>query len=240
MVRIARDANVADRIWTKTNGSLLGPEVNEQLVTSGLDMIHISIEQVSVEGYERVAKVRLDYEKLKTNIADLYARRGDMKLTIKMADSGVSEDESKRFFDEFGPISDFIGIEKLFQWSYGGLKDFQMGTTPDTYDGLPLVNKIACAFPLYVLAVNADGSVSVCCNDWAYKTSVGRVGDRTLMEIWNSDELHEFRKMHLEGRRAANRACADCYYLRTAPDNIDAHRMTILERLENSRGTLRD
>ena len=42
MVRYARDAGIADRIWTKTNGSMLTPELNERIVDAGLDMICIS------------------------------------------------------------------------------------------------------------------------------------------------------------------------------------------------------
>lgn len=236
MVRYAKQANISERIWTKTNASFLNPVLNAAIIDAGLDMIHISIEHVNSEGYKSVADVSLDYENLRTNIRDLYDRRGNCEIYIKIADSGLSQDDVKKFYDDFGDRSTHIAVEKLMGWSYSNLKDFTLGIQSETYDGLPLVEKIACAYPFYVLAVNSDGSVSVCGNDWAYKTVVGNVTVKSLVEIWNDEPLFEIRKLHLTGNRAKNPACGDCYYLKIVPDNIDEHRQEMLHALAAGRG----
>lgn len=231
MVALAKSSGVAERVWTKTNAVALNPELNRKLVAAGLDMIHISVEAVSSEGYWKVAKARVDYEKFKANIKDFYDNRGDCGMYIKIADTSLTPEETAKFYEDFEPISTHCAVEKLMGWSNSGLKDFTLGTNPDTYDGLPLVDKKVCAYPFYVMAVNSDASVSLCGNDWSYKTAVGDVSKQSLMEIWNGDALREFRLMHLEGRRRDNEACGDCYYLRIVPDNLDPYSEQIAERL---------
>ncbi len=234
MVKYAKDADVSERVWTKTNGALLNPELNSQLIEAGLDMIHISVEAVSEKGYFEIANVKIDYEKFRENIADFYKKRKNCKMYIKIVDTNLSEKEKEKFYNDFQDICDYISIEKLMGWSYSDLKDFTLGISSDTYDGLPLVKKEVCAYPFYVLAVNADCSVSVCGNDWAYQTAVGNVKKQSLKEIWNSKELYELRKMFLEFRRSENPACANCYYLQIVPDNLDEYAQMILQNLNKA------
>jgi radical SAM protein with 4Fe4S-binding SPASM domain len=234
MVKILKEANVTERIWTKTNGSALCPKLNQRLIDAGIDMICISVEAVSAEGYLQIAKAKIDYETFRDNVADLYRRRNKCEIYVKIADSGLTQDEIEKFYADFQPISTKIAVEKLMGWSLSDIKDFTLGTNPDTYDGLPLIQKKVCAYPFYVLAVNADGSVSLCGNDWAHGTVVGNVKEQSLFEIWHGESLFRFRKKMLEGRRKEIPACASCYYLQIVPDNIDAHSEAILNHLKNS------
>ena len=239
MVRYARDSKICDRIWTKTNGALLNPELNMKLVNCGLTWMGISVEAVSSEKYLKVSGAHLDYEKFKENIKDLYTRtNSDLHLYIKIADSGLSEEEKKKFYDDFSPICDTIAIEKLMGWSYSSVKDFTLGLHPDTYDGLPFTEKDVCAYPFYVLAVNFNGSVSLCGNDWSHSTVVGNLNSDSILDIWNGENLYNFRKMLLTGNRCQNRACGDCYYLKIVPDNIDNNRDAILEKLTIQRNMI--
>jgi radical SAM protein with 4Fe4S-binding SPASM domain len=235
MVEYLKRADIADRIWTKTNGSRLSPELNERLIAAGLDMICISVESVSSEGYHQIADVDLDYDAFRENVRDLFQRRRDCEIYIKIADSGLTKEQTAKFYADFQEISTYIGVESLMGWSFSSIKDFTLGTHPTTYDGLPLIPKVACAYPLYVMAVNFNGSVSMCGNDWSHNTVVGDASKQSLKEIWNGEAMFQFRKMMLEGRRSENRACGDCYYLQIVPDNIDEHRSNILEKLRRAR-----
>jgi radical SAM protein with 4Fe4S-binding SPASM domain len=235
MIRALKSADVADRIWTKSNGALLSPELNRELVSCGLDLICISVEAVSGEGYRRIAGVELDYDRFRENVADLYARRGPMELYVKIADTNLDEDDLRKFYADFQPISTHVGVEKLMGWSNSGLKDFTLGTKPSTYDGLPFVPKDVCAYPFYVLAVNSDGSVSVCGNDWSHGAAVGNVREQDLLEIWNGDALFDLRRRMLDGERHRIPACADCYYLQIVPDNLDPYRHELSQRLGAAR-----
>lgn len=235
MVALAKSSGVSERVWTKTNGAALNPDLNRRLVAAGLDMIHISVEAVSSDGYLRIAKSQIDYNQFKDNLADFYENRGNCGVYIKIADTSLTPEEVSKFYNDFQGISTHCSVEKLMGWSNSGLKDFTLGTNPNTYDGLPLVEKEVCAYPFYVMAINADYSVSLCGNDWSYKTSVGNVKDQSLLEIWNSEELRSFRLMHLEGRRCENDACRDCYYLRIVPDNLDPYAEHLAQVLRNAK-----
>ncbi len=64
------------------------------------------------------------------------------------------------------------------------------------------------------MAINFNGLVSVCCIDWSYKTIIGNVVNKSLLEIWNNSRIYEFKKMHAEMRRNENPACKNCEYFR--------------------------
>src|SRR5512139_291346 len=74
MLGYARDAHIAKKLWIKTNGSKLSPKFNQGMIENGLDNIGISVEHVHAEGYLARSKVKFNYEKLRENVADLYAR----------------------------------------------------------------------------------------------------------------------------------------------------------------------
>lgn len=232
MVRIVKDAKITDRIWTKSNGALLTPELSRQIVDAGLTWIGISVEAVSKEGYKDIAKVDIDYEQLKENIKYLYEYSGNKCIVhTKIINYGQPKEEIERFYQEFESISHTCAVENLMGWSYSNIKDFTLGTKSDTYDGLPFTQKDVCPYPFYVMAINSNGQVSLCGNDWSHNTAVGDVNKQTLQEIWNGETLFNFRKMLLEGRRYENKACGECYYLKIVPDNIDPYREQILNNL---------
>jgi radical SAM protein with 4Fe4S-binding SPASM domain len=234
MIRYARSKNggVAEQYWLTTNGSLLNPALNLELIDAGLDLIRISIESVSSEGYHSIAKVRLDYDKLRSNIADLFAHRQNCKIHVKIVDTNLSVAEKEKFYDDFTDIATSVHIDSLMGWSMSDTKDFTLGNTPQASpDGAELITKEVCPFPFYTLTINFDGTVSVCCVDWSHSTIVGDLKYQSIQDIWNGAELFKFRKMHLEYRRSENRACADCQYLNTLQDNIDDAAPAILSNL---------
>ena len=239
MVSIARQSGIAERIWTKTNGSLLSPSLNRKLVNAGLDHICISIEAVNKQGYLDIAGVDIDYGALLDNIGDFYLNRGNCEVYIKIADVNLTDEQVAQFYSDFQPISTHIGVEKLMGWSNSGVKDFTLGTNPDTYDGLHFTDKEVCAYPFYVMAVNSDGTVSVCGNDWSQQTIVGDVNSESLINIWNGDMLYHFRMMMLNKKRKKNKACGDCYYLRIVPDNIDDKCELIMSNLTAAKSSLK-
>jgi len=229
MVKYAKDMGVAEEIWVKTNGVLLDPKYNERLVNCGLDMIGISVCHVNKKGYLNVCGVHIDYEIFRVDIADLFNRHF-CYVYVKIADFGLSKEEKEKFYDDFESICDYIAIEGLHGWSMSSVKDFTLGTK-NTFDGTPLTEKIACPWTLYAMTINWNGTVSLCNEDWAHKTIIGDIKEKSLKEIWNGEEVYQFRKMHLENRRHENEACKDCYYLKVLPDNIDEHREEILDKL---------
>lgn len=229
MIAAAKEAGA--EVWTTTNGALLRPELNERLVSAGLDLVKISIQGVTSDAYLRVAKTALDYDALRANVADLFARRRQLRVHVKIVDTGLSADERAKFLADWTPIASSVHIDSLMGWSASDTFDWTLGTEPQTGpNDEPLVDRKVCPLPFYTLSVNFDGSVSVCCVDWSHATVVGHVNDG-LAAVWHGARLREFRKLHLDGKRSEHTACGNCQYVRTLADDLDEHASEIRERL---------
>jgi radical SAM protein with 4Fe4S-binding SPASM domain len=233
MVRYMRDAQVTESIWVKTNGQLLKPDLNEQLVSCGLDMIGVSVTGVNAQMFLDIAKVKIDYEEYRAGVLDLYQRsRGtDTKISTKIADTGLSAEQKQKFIDDFSDRCDFIAIEGLHGWSTSEVFDFRLGTN-QSFDGTPRSPKIACPLVLYMLAVSSNGDVSICNDDAFHLHGLGNIKTESLIDIWNGARLREFRLMHLEGRKHENAACKNCDYSAALPDSIDDDREEYIRRLK--------
>lgn len=235
MVRYLKDAGVAERIWAKTNGLLLKPEVNGRLAKCGLDMLGISIIAPNNDGYLQTANVKADYETLRENIADLFRRPIRPQISIKMTDVGFSQTDIDKFYSDFEPISDYITLDNLHGWSRTDLKDFTLGKAKDdTYDGVPNVNRIVCAWTLYQMTINWNGLVQPCNEDWSWVNIMGDASKQSLKEIWNGEVYRNFQIMHLEGRRHESKACASCYQMMSQIDDVDLYRKQILGKINDS------
>jgi radical SAM protein with 4Fe4S-binding SPASM domain len=232
MIRYAKAAGVSEQIWLKTNGLNLSPALSRELVSCGLDMIGISVQHVTSEGYKAIAGKAIDYERYRLHVQDLYikAKERGVKVSIKIADTGLTADERQKFLDDFTDRCDYITVEGLHGWSTSELYDWKLGTD-NSFDGTPRTPKVACPLVLYMLTVSANGDVSICNDDAFHLHRLGNVNSGSLLDIWNGDKLKRFRLMHLQGRRGDNAACANCDYMQALPDNIDADRETFAERL---------
>lgn len=233
MVRYLKDADVTESIWLKTNGSTLAVQFNEKLVNCGLDMIGISVQGSTSQAFYDIAGVRMDYEKYRINVLNLFMRsRGKCQISIKVADYGQSQEEKDKFISDFSDRCDYIAIENLHGWSTSNLYDWKLGTN-GSFDGTPIVDKIACPLVLYMLAVNSNGDISICNDDFAHYHQIGNANKQSMLQIWKSDKLKQFRLMHLRGERNKNAACGTCDYVRHLPDNIDSDLEVIKERIIN-------
>jgi radical SAM protein with 4Fe4S-binding SPASM domain len=169
-------------------------------------------------------------------VGDLYSRCTKAnKVYVKIPSQWLTPEEIAKFYADFEDKCHYIGLENFHGWSTPELGDFTMGYHSDTYDGDPKVDKIVCPWTLFTITVNWNGAVSVCPEDWAWKTLIGDLTKESIVDVWNGDRFFEFRKMHLEGRRQENIACRGCDFMKTLPDNVDEYREEILERYVLSR-----
>lgn len=231
MLRYAKQAEVADELYIISNGSLITKDNAIGLLEAGLDRLRISVEHVSSEKYKQITRTYGNYERIVANVKFLFEernRRGS-KLFInpKILDTGLTDAEKQKFRDDFGPISDEQTIETLMGWSDSASKDWTLGTNP-VYgiDSRSVISNInVCNEPFKGLAINSDGTVSVCCVDWSHGTLVGDVKIERLIDIWNGEKLAHFRMQHLQGKRHLIKACADCQYLKGHKPfwHLDAH-----------------
>lgn len=230
MVSTLKEYGVAEKIWSKTNGLKLGPEINKKLATCGLDMLGISIVDVNASGYKKNAGVTVDIMRLVDNIRDLYNQRGKMKIYISIRDMNFTEAEKVQFYETYEDCCDSMAIEGLHGWSDSSVMDFRLGTD-NSFDGTPIQDKIVCPLTLCSLGINWNGTVGPCNEDWQHAALVGDAKTESLLDIWHGRRMYAFRMMHLQNKRSENISCRDCHYLACLPDNVDLHRFEIMERI---------
>lgn len=232
MLRYAKEKDVAKRIMLVTNGSMLTPGLSRKIMAVGPHYMQISLEAVSDEGYEKVSRAKVDYNKLVGNVAYLFAHKHpDTTLNVKIMDCGLSDEEKGKFYDDFYSICSSHGIEHPISYTQPHIKDtslgFQKGTTHDLYRSS---YKEVCTLPFYTLNINFNGKVSACSFDWRHGLIMGNVNSEHLGSIWEGKNYSEFRIMHLRKMRNEHPLCSGCEAVYNLLDNIDSSATEILNR----------
>jgi len=240
MAMLAQTSQVAEKINLTTNAAALTSEKIKDILDANIDLVRISIEHVSDAGYKEVTQTFSRYQKIVDNVAALYSernkRRSYTQIWVKILNLNLSNEEIEKFGDDFSSICDECLLMTPMGWSRTDLYDFTLGSEPTTGDNgeTPLQrDRIVCPYPFYSMAVNFDGTVSVCCADWSHGTVVGDVRKNSLLEIWKGEGLNLLRRKHLLGQRADIAACANCQTIQGLPmdSDLDSERARILKRL---------
>lgn len=237
MVKEIKRRNLCRELRCTTNGFLLSPEFNRNLVEAGIDMVRISVEALTEQAYKEICSVEVDFEKMVENIKDLYqvSRGTHTKVSVKILNVALGDDvDATRFYDIFEPISDYTYIQDTTQaWSefeaYVPEGNYEAGNIGDMKDE----DKI-CSFALTNMAIHSNGSVGVCPQDWKFATEYGNVKESSLKELWNSEKLKAFRIAHLNGNRRKIPYCKDCDVC-VSNDDVRACANEIIRRLKDIR-----
>jgi radical SAM protein with 4Fe4S-binding SPASM domain len=242
MLKIAREADVAERIETTTNASLLSRVIAEELVRWRLDYARISIYASTQQRHEKITgsgmKILTIHKNLEV-LQEIKKATGSERpfVSCKMLDTyGV---ENERFFQKYRDVADELFIDKPHTWIKVDGADF-IGTyyqnnAGDVRTDIRNIStpRRTCPMAFTTMAVRGNGDVSPCCVDFIGGTNLGNVDDHSMQEIWDSDRWYEFQKMQLEDRKQENLSCARCdFYLNDhyTKDNIDTFDVRKLRR----------
>lgn len=208
MVRLIKEAEVAEKIALYTNGSLLTHKLGEELVEAGLDVLHISIEGINSQQYKEVAGVNLDFEDLVEKTAYFYQIKKETYLYVKTIDVGMKEEEKELFLKTFGDICDSIFIEQpVDAWKGAGLDNKIFKENRYKAD----VKKVeVCPRLFFAFVVHFDGTVVSCDMDWMENDIIGNVMKQSLTDLWNGDNMNKLRTKHIEGKADKIERCDKC------------------------------
>ena len=222
---------VAERIEITSNGTVLSNDLAERLCDAAENdnetniYLRFSVYSVLPEKHATITGASFDIERIRTNIENLKTvrdkrRASNIFLYAKMLD--MFSDENDLFLERYHGIVDEAAIEPPHNWSGANDHNILAGAYGN---GVPQTafRHAACPLLFYSMAVNADGSVVVCCIDWNRKTQIGDCNTQSLREIWNGESLHHLRLLHLSGKRRENDACRNCEFLHEIPksDGVD-------------------
>jgi radical SAM protein with 4Fe4S-binding SPASM domain len=234
MIAYAKASGRVDYIDTTTNGTFLTPERLAPVLAAGLDKINISVDGMTKEQYRSFTGFDFDFPEFVKNVKWLYDNKGQCEVVVKIPGELITQAQRQEFFDTFGDHCDRIFIENFAPcWPEF---DIEKHTGVKITNGIyqqPVTPTDICPYIFYGYSVNADGLVSSCFLDWQRKLVIGDVRQQSMKEIWNSDTMNALRLQHLQGQRCQNGVCGSCGQLtHCLPDNIDAHRSTLLEKFQ--------
>ena len=239
MLEIARAADIADRIETTTNASLLTEEICRGLVRGGLDYLRVSIYSAIPAKHLEITASGVPMARVHDNLAMLQRVKREMGsarpfIACKMLNT-YDETENRTFRDAYADVADEIYLDEPHSWVEIDGEQFidklygaDIGRVERHMTG-----RSACPMPFTTLAVRSDGAVAPCCNDWFGGTNLGSAREESLEEIWNGRRMYEFQVMQLEGRNRENISCRGCSVYKSAHytrDDIDGVPVTQLRR----------
>jgi radical SAM protein with 4Fe4S-binding SPASM domain len=237
MVAYAKQSGRVEYVDTTTNAYLLTPERSLEVIASGLDRINISVDGLSDKDYVKYTDTEVNFEKFVKNVKFFYENRKNCEVCIKMPGDLLSDAEKEFFFTTFGDIADRISLENFAPcWPEFDVEgNLGINITLGIYNN-PIKEVDTCPYIFYSMAVNSDGSVSLCFLDWARKLPIGDVRTQSLLEIWQGEEMFNHRLAHLQGKRKDNQTCGSCGQLsHCLPDNIDPYVGELEKKLLASR-----
>lgn len=234
MVRYIKQKNVCRELRITTNGYLLNPDLNRELIEAKVDMIRISVEALTAEDYQDICDVKIDFDAFCSNIADLYkiSRNTDTKVSVKTLNVALPDEKAANYFyDTFESISDYTYIQDTTQaWAefeaFVPKGNYEAGNIGDMMD-----NDKICSFSLTTMTIHSNGSVGVCPQDWKFATQYGNVKDDSLLNLWNSKKLANIQKAHLNGKRCNMSYCKDCDVC-VSNDDVRKVADEIIERID--------
>lgn len=244
MLKAAREADIAERIETTTNASLLTEETARLLVEYEIDYVRVSIYGANQERFEYVTGCRQIglqqvYDNLK-RLKDIKESCGREKPFVSAKMLETYTDEDREFMERFAAVADEVFIDKPHNWIATEEKNFigsfySQGQKEalDRDLSKTLSDRIACTMPFTTMSVRSNGDVSPCCVDWCGGTNIGNVLESTLEELWNGNAMYEFRKMQLENRKSENESCRNCEFYKNdhyIKDSIDGFPVERLRR----------
>lgn len=235
MVRYAKEKNVAEKVDTTSNATLLTHDMALAIVDAGLDRINISIEALTAEEYYNICGAKIDFDNFLDNLRFFYNHKKQCHIFIKTTDKSLGNHSEEEFVEMFGEMCDELDIEKVTPvWPEFELdKEFGEEYSKNILGGELNSNQV-CPYIFYQACVNSDGTMSACLMDWNHKLIIGDTKTQSIVDIWNGKPITDMRIMNLEGKRCEMPVCGECGQLKYGGvvDNIDPYMSVLLKKIK--------
>jgi MoaA/NifB/PqqE/SkfB family radical SAM enzyme len=185
-----------------TNGMLLGPELAERILSSGLDVLVFGVDGVTKATYESI-RVGGDWDQLFGNIREVLARRkarsSGPEILVQIIEMDENAREVDRFRDYWLQQGAVVKVRRKLSW--GG----RLATPSSVSKEL----RIPCPWAITLMHVLWDGRIPRCAGDTEGDDSAGNAWHSSLVELWA--RLAPHRALHLERRfDELPERCRDC------------------------------
>lgn len=205
-------------VHLNTNGSYLNEEMADRLLDMPIDSLKFSVQGVDRESYREMRNVDF-FDSLLTTAKMLHDRRGARLLPFIQISTTVtyeSKERQKAFLEQVKHVCDATNIGATnFDW-------LDMNAVRLKPAEVELLRKLAqqdslnrvhpqCPEVFDKLSVNWNGQVTACCMDSNDLMLIGDVTRQSLLDIWRSDRLNEFRRLLADMRHDELDLCQHCW-----------------------------
>ena len=185
-----------------TNGMLLDRDWTAFLVDCGMDWIAFSIDGLSPDTHRLVRKgsdLRVVEEHLTTLLKEK-ERSGVSKPAISLNMVAYDEvvDQTEAFIERWINRVDHVMISH-----------YRSPPSTKRWPGVP-AEKQPCSLLWSQMVIAWDGRLGLCCEDFNMDYSLGRAGEKPLLELWNGEKMSRVRKVHEQGRYGDHPMCRGC------------------------------
>jgi len=189
-----------------TNGTLLDAKAAGRLLDAPLDHITFSFDGATKESFERYRK-GARFEKVRDNFLRFARRKKErgskLQIVVQMVQLEGNAAETEEFLRFWKAVP---GVDQVrLKQDETNLMRPEAGHAASDW-------KYPCHYlwrgPLYI---KHNGDVYPCCQSYMLDGApIGRIGEQSLKQIWNSPEMRRMRRLHLTGRAGEIDICSRC------------------------------
>jgi pyruvate-formate lyase-activating enzyme len=184
-----------------TNLALANPEIIDELLSSGLDRITISLNAVLGESYRKI--MGLDYDKTVRNVEMLLKKRQDTKSPLYVMLSLVvceqNRNQASEFMRTWKNRVDRVYVQRAVDW--GGALDIKGAYAASPYPCKDLFERIV---------ILSNGEFALCCQDFKGIIRLN-VRNNLILDAFYTKPYVEIRKVHLDGDISSLQMCRNCF-----------------------------
>ena len=203
MVDMAKGVLPDTRFLLVTNGSLLTEKNIERMLQSKLDSVRVSINAYCKESYD-LLKNGLDFHRIVEGTKKLLERSkelGKPNVIASMLEVQFNTQEVQQFVDFWSQLGAQVHVSPAWNRAGNLPSDNEYQLEAAGWSGK------LCPKPFVTLCITCDGTVVLCCADYAAEVVLGNIGEQKLLEIWMGPK---HQSVLLQILKKQNPLCSRC------------------------------
>lgn len=192
-----------------TNGSILDEARVEKLLSSGLNLIDVSIDAFKPETYAAI-RVKGNLDVTRANVRRLIKIKRQVGARTRIVVSFVEQPQNITEIADFegfwkGEGADRVIIRRLHT-AAGGIKGAASGPGP----GEAEAGRTPCLYPWERILLNPRGELAFCPQDWRHGSVIHDYRETTIQDVWQGEFYKKLREAHVRNDFGCHKFCGVC------------------------------
>jgi len=218
----AKNANLRN-ISTTSNFTAIPKSKIKDVVSSGLDSIHISFEGLNRDHY-RMVRGKDTFDKAKRNIELLIEEKSkansNLWISMTFVRTTESDEEIEKFSSYWRPLVNDLHISPQFEYRNGSengerrqaIAQYQSERNDGNIMHSLLEDRVPCRQLWARLVVTSNGEMTPCSQNIDANLSLGNLSEISIHDAWTSRRMQELRMEHISNNFCSNsgKICEAC------------------------------